>query len=50
MFMYSSFKNNQFIYFSDEATKKILVNKRLWENVNLEDYLAEMRKESKHRR
>ncbi|KAG4998406.1 hypothetical protein AAZX31_10G239800 [Glycine max] len=34
----------------DEATKEDLVLRRLWEKSNLENYVAEMRKESKRRR
>ncbi|KAF5742193.1 Chaperone DnaJ-domain superfamily protein [Tripterygium wilfordii] len=34
----------------DESTKEDLVGRRLWEKSNLENYLAEMRKESKRRR
>lgn len=34
----------------DESRKEDLVQRRLWEKSNLENYLAEMRKESKRRR
>ncbi|CAA7394487.1 unnamed protein product [Spirodela intermedia] len=34
----------------DESTKSDLVQRRLWENENMENYLSESRKESKHRR
>jgi len=40
----------QIRYFSDEYRKEDLVQKRLWEKQNLENYFAEMRKESKRRR
>ncbi|ONI10087.1 hypothetical protein PRUPE_4G026200 [Prunus persica] len=34
----------------DDSRKEDLIHKRLWEKSNLENYLAEMRKESKRRR
>jgi hypothetical protein len=35
---------------SDESTKETIVSRRLWERSNMERYVAEMRRESKHRR
>lgn len=35
---------------SDELRKEDLLQKRLWEKANLENYLAELRKDSKRRR